>query len=253
LQFKENVQFNNPVALLYGSSSQSMTGYLGFPATLAYNSSSNLAGVNSPFDYKVSTSVIEGVNDIRANQFYWLFGGQYFIFKYAGIAVVKTIVSGVERTGYAFRSNSANWIIYRLSDVMLMKAEALVELDGTANLNNALGMVNETYLRSNPGADSLKIANYTTKFSMENLVLRERQRELLFEGKRWYDLVRMARRNNSTSILNDYVNHKSSGNAASLGAPVMDAMYMPISKSEIEANSNMVQNPYYKESTSITK
>jgi len=34
---------------------------------------------------------------------------------------------------------------------------------------------------------------------------------------------------------------------------VMDAMYMPISKSEIEANSNMIQNPYYQESTTITK
>jgi len=29
---------------------------------------------------------------------------------------------------------------------------------------------------------------------LEKLVLRERQRELLFEGKRWFDLVRMARR-----------------------------------------------------------
>jgi len=54
-------------------------------------------------------------------------------------------------------------------------------------------------------------------------------------------------------MLNDYVNHKISGNASSLGAPVMDAMYMPISKSEIEANPNMVQNPFYLESTSITK
>ena len=252
LQFKENVQFNNPVKLLYGSGTESITGYLSFPATLAYNPVANLAGVNSPFDYKVSTSIIEGVNDVRANQFYWLFGGQYFIFKYAGVAVIKSLVAGA-RPSYYFRSNSANWIVYRLSDVMLMKAEALVELDGAANLNQALSLVNETYLRSNPGEDSLKIANYTTKFSMENLVLRERQRELLFEGKRWFDLVRMARRNNSTSILNDYVNHKSSGNAASLGAPVLDAMYMPISKSEIEANPNMLQNPFYQESTSITK
>ena len=252
LQFKENVQFNNPAAILYGSASKSITGYLGFPATLAYNPVANLAGVYSPFDYKVSTTVIEGVNDIRATDFYMLYGGIYFIFKYAGIQVKKNLTIGLSPS-YYYRSNSANWIVYRLSDVMLMKAEALVELDGAENMNNALSMVNETYLRSNPGEDSLNISNYTTKFSMENLVLRERQRELLFEGKRWFDLVRVSRRENSTSSLNSYVNHKSSGNSASLGAPVLDAMYMPISKSEIEANPKMVQNHFYEESTSITK
>ena len=29
---------------------------------------------------------------------------------------------------------------------------------------------------------------------MEKLVYKERQRELMFEGKRWYDLVRISRR-----------------------------------------------------------
>jgi len=252
LQFKENVQVNNPVANLYGSNNM-VLGDVGFPATLAYNPVINIAGIFSPFDYKVSTTVIEGVNDIRASEFYMLYGGRYFIFKYAGLTVIKSVITGAQ-PGYVYRSNSANWIVYRLSDVMLMKAEALVQLDGTTNLNNALSLVNETYLRSNPGQDSLKISDYTTKFKMENLVLRERQRELLFEGKRWFDLVRVARRENSTSTLNDYVNHKSSGNnAVPLGAVVMDAMYMPISKSELEANPNMIQNPFYQETTSITK
>jgi hypothetical protein len=250
LQFKENVQTNNPVILLYGSSNN-VLGDLGFPSTLAYDPVLNAAGIFSPFDYKVSTTVIESASDIRT-EFYRLWGGNYFIFKYAGLTLVKNPVAGAEPLP-VYRSNTANWILYRLSDVMLMKAEALVQLDGQANLNNALSLVNQTYLRSNPGQDSLKIANYTTKSAMGNLVLRERQRELLFEGKRWFDLVRVARRENSTSTLNDYVNHKTSGNGVSLGAPVMDAMYMPIAKSEIEANPNMVQNPFYQETTSITK
>ncbi len=254
LQFKENVQFNNPTALLYGSGTQSIQGYLGFPTTLAYNpytTADKSTGVYSPFNYKVSTTIIEGVNDIRATDFYRS-GSVNYIFKYAGVGVIKSLTSGYPPS-YVYRSNTSNWIVYRLSDVMLMKAEALVELEGEENMNNALSMVNETYLRSNPLADSLKISNYNTKYSMEKLVLRERQRELLFEGKRWFDLVRVARRENSTATLNEYVNHKASANTAPIGASVLDAMYMPISKTELEANPHMVQNPFYEESSSISK
>ena len=115
-------------------------------------------------------------------------------------------------------------------------------------------MINETYLRSNEGADSLKVANYGTKIEMEKLVLRERQRELLFEGKRWFDLVRVARRENSTTTLNTYVDRKSSSaTSATLGALVMDAVYMPISRWEIEANPKLIQNPFYEENTSSNR
>jgi hypothetical protein len=251
LQFAQNVQVNDPVAALYGSSNVPL-GDLGFPTTLAYDPVAGVAGINSPFDYKVSTSVIESANDIRSSDFYRLYGGNYFIFKYAGIQLIQSTVAGMEPT-YEYRSNTANWIIYRLSDVMLLKAEALVQLDGASNLNNALSLVNQTYLRSNPEQDSLRIANYPTQGEMETLVLRERQRELLFEGKRWFDLLRVARRENSTSTLNSYVNHKSSGSSASLGAPVMDAMYMPIATSELKANPQLIQNSYYQQSTSISK
>lgn len=89
---------------------------------------------------------------------------------------------------------------------------------------------------------------------MDKLVLRERQRELLFEGKRWFDLVRMARRENSTGSLNSYVDRKSaSATSATLGALVMDAMYMPIARREIEANPKLKQNPFYEESSSSTR
>ena len=137
---------------------------------------------------------------------------------------------------------------------MLMKSEALVQKDGLENFGKAMELINTTYLRSNEGADSLKVADYNSKIEMEKLVLRERQRELLFEGKRWYDLVRMARRENSTANLNIYVDRKSaSATSATLGALVMDAMYMPISRWEIEANPNLKQNPFYEENMSSTR
>ena len=255
LQFNGNSQINHPTQQLYGqgAGTKFIFGQLSLSSALAYfiNDKGKLqTGAYSPFNYIVSPTVTEGIDDIRAFEFCFAPGGVISIFKYTGSFVTKN----TDRTyNYSYRTNSANWIVYKLSDVMLMKAEALIELDGTENRSNALSMVNRTYLRSNTSADSLRISNYPDKSSMAQLVLRERQRELLFEGKRWFDLVRVSRREGSTSTLNGFANHKKADNSAPLGATVMDAMYMPISKSELDANTKMVQNEFYRETTTVTK
>jgi starch-binding outer membrane protein, SusD/RagB family len=250
LQFTDDVQENNPVYNLYGYSGD-VLGEISFPTKLGYDEDDATVGTYSPFDYEVSTSAIESESDIRAKDFLnpELSSGAYFIFKYSGQTRTET-TSG---STYTYRSSTPNWILYRLSDIYLMKAEALVELQGEDNMKGALSLVNKTYMRANEDADSLVYSNYNTVSQMEELVLRERQRELMFEGKRWFDLVRMARREGSTSTLNDYAAHKVSGNSTSSAAPVMNAMYMPISQDEIDANPNMVQNPYYEESSEVTR
>lgn len=240
LQFNDDVQKNNMVNELYGSAS-AFPGELSFPTTLAYNPYSGKAGAYSPFYYKVASNVYESEKDIRAKDSYNVYTNN--IFKYVGLMRIDN-TAGTDGS-YAYRTRSSNWIIYRLPDIMLMKAEALVEQDQPSTLKKALELVNTTYARSNSGQDSLVASNYPTRSEMQSLVLRERQRELLFEGKRWYDLVRMAKREGNTNMLNDYVNHKSSGNAVTLGAPVLNAMYMPISLSELEANTLLDQNSYY--------
>lgn len=258
LQFSENVQKNNPVFELYGSSGV-ISGEVSFPATLAYNPEetdlTKSTGSYSPFNYKVSTTVIESAKDQRAKDSYNVSlasTGKYYIFKYAGMSRTETAIGGDPKSSYRYRVTTPNWIIYRLSDLMLMKAEALVQLEGEANNKQAIELVNHTYLRSNE-SDSIKLVNYQSKNELEKLVLRERQRELLFEGKRWFDLVRMARREKSTSMLNKFVESKATGTTNSLGAPVLDAMYMPISRSEIEANKKLEQNPYYAETGSSSE
>jgi len=251
LQFNDNVQVNNPVRTLYGYSSDEL-GDLSFPATLALNTTDQIAGLYSPFAFKIpSTSVVEGLNDVRAKDSYRLYGGKYFIFKYAGFGR-RTGTNNV--TEYLYRNTTPNWIVYRLSDVILMKAEALAQKGSNPNLSEAVDLVNLTYLRSNPLESPLEKSYYPSKEDVQKLVLRERQREFLFEGKRWFDLVRLARREGTTSNMNTYVEAKSSGSTASLGAPVLNAMYMPVSKTELEANPNMTQNPFYEESgTSSTR
>ncbi|MDD4991001.1 MAG: RagB/SusD family nutrient uptake outer membrane protein [Paludibacter sp.] len=249
LQFDDNVQVNNSVFNLYGYSSDRF-GDLSFPATMVYDTQNKVYGAYSPFNYAVSSTLFESKNDIRQKDFLNISqatDGEYYIFKYAGI--MRT-VNPNGTSNYFYRSTTSNWILYRLSDIMLMKAEALVQL-GAANYKDAMTMINKSYTRSN--SDSLVVTNYPSKNDMEKLVLRERLRELMFEGKRWFDLVRMARRENSTGTLNEYVQHKVSTGGSSMEVSSLDGLYMPISQAELKANLKLVQNPYYLVTSSTSK
>jgi hypothetical protein len=249
LQFNDNIQVNNAVRTLYGYSGDPL-GDLSFPATLALNPADRIAGLYSPFAYKIpATTVTEGLDDVRAKDSYVLYGGKYFVFKYAGFG--RRVSSG-STYEYLYRNTTANWIVYRLSDVLLMKAEALAQRNLGDDLTQAVELVNQTYHRSNELEPALEKSYYPNAVDVQKLVLRERQREFLFEGKRWFDLMRLARREGSTSNMNTYVEAKTSGSTASLGAPVLNAMYMPVSKTEMEANPNMTQNPFYEESGSTS-
>lgn len=170
----------------------------------------------------------------------------YHIFKYAGLTRTEN-ATGSE-SFYLYRTpqiQPANWIVYRLTDVMLMKAEALVQIN---RLGEALKIVNTTFLRSNPTVtDTLAIENYNDKDKMEKLVLVERQRELMFEGKRWFDLMRMARRDGKPNRLVETVIRKLTENQSVVSSKmkVMDALYFPINEDELSANKNLKQNPFY--------
>jgi hypothetical protein len=168
------------------------------------------------------------------------------IFKYAGL--IRNERSDGVTSDYVYRiaqSSPANWIVYRLTDVMLMKAEALVQKD---LYYPALKIVNTTYMRSNPTlTDTLSLTEYNDREKMEKLVLLERQRELMFEGKRWFDLMRMARRDGNTNRLIEIVTRKLTENQSVVSSKlkVMDALYFPIHEDELKANSKLKQNPYY--------
>lgn len=178
--------------------------------------------------------------------------GIYGIWKYKGVHYSLGLSDQ-----YASHSLS-NWIFYRITDVMLMKAEALTQLKGEANLRKALELVNTTYMRSNASlaiSDTLAYSQYNNEDAMDKLVLLERQRELMFEGKRWFDLVRHSERRGSTTDLVSYVLNKYSANLSTIAIKlaVMNSLYLPIFQDELVANPNLVQNPYYQESSTIVK
>ena len=237
LQFDEDVQFNWVVRDYYGLFGNE-NGQWSFPGVL-------VTGQASPFNYQAGAGK-ESEEDLREKDFLRqeIGGDRYFVFKYAG-ALRQENASGF--SSYIYRSTTPNWIVYRLSDIMLMKAEALIQLE--SNNSEAMRMINMTYLRSNPELlnDSLKLEDYNTKLDLENLLLRERQRELMFEGKRWFDLMRLARRVDSPSPLLNYVMKKFTGSSSiqSTKMSVMDALYLPIHSDELKANTALKQNPFY--------
>ncbi len=167
-----------------------------------------------------------------------------------------------------------DWIFYRLTDVMLMKAEALVQL---YNLNGKAAtdtrnqdafdicqFVNDRALPDDAKpTNSLKYSLYQDK--MEELVLAERARELCFEGKRWFDLLRYNYRHTTeqadlTKMLSEsYVSNSTEfldlalrkyTVPSALKGKIRDEryLYMPINQDEIEVNPSLVQNPAYKSS-----
>ena len=115
-----------------------------------------------------------------------------------------------------------NWIIYRMTDVMLIKAEALACIGLSANTKTVKGICNAIHRRSycnfknsskvptNDAMDNSTIGNASgaKKTSKKNVsfsetemyVMNERQIELIGEGKRWFDLVRIAERHSYEKV-----------------------------------------------------
>ena len=162
---------------------------------------------------------------------------------------------------YAQNQNGSNWIIYRLTDIMLLKAEALTQMmrDGndteTSKYNQSLidqaftlvNAINKRALCQNQLTDTLVRTDYSTKDLMENLVYQERQRELMYEGKRWFDLVRISQREGNTNTLKSAALQKAITGAGLIGNHLskMDAIYWPYNLDEMKVNLNLVQNPAF--------
>ena len=167
---------------------------------------------------------------------------------------------------YPQNNNSSMWIIYRLPDIMLLEAEALCEkmmdpIDGEDSVVSAtnkplmekaftlVNVINKRALckKELTASDTLKSSNYATKTAMAELVKRERQRELMFEGKRWYDLVRYAMRAGNTDPVISAVMHREDVNKeySQNFFKKMDAIYWPYNTEEMKVNRNLVANPAF--------
>lgn len=76
-----------------------------------------------------------------------------------------------------------DYIMYRVSDIMLLYAEALVQQN---RIGDALAVVNKIRTRANLSG----LPTSLSKAEAADAVLKERRMELFGEGKYWFDLVR---------------------------------------------------------------
>lgn len=248
----DNMPSNGAVNTFYGNAKVGM-GYVR-PSNLITN------------DVEASAFKIFYKNDCRAYEA--LDGEQVGKYVYSNIGTIVSSSGNAEGfllTGmYPDGKNKSNWIIYRLTDIMLMKAEALVQMAAVTDGSNAevnaankelfteafilVNAINKRSLLQRPLKDTLVMSSYINSRSlMEELVLRERQCELMFEGKRWFDLVRRSQRDGNTTKLSSTATQKFSSTASLIRSKLekMDAIYWPINRDELKVNPNLKQNPAY--------
>jgi hypothetical protein len=124
-----------------------------------------------------------------------------------------------------------NIIIFRLADIKLLKAEALV---ATNDPGDARIIVNEIRARANLGPTTVADGN------LFEGVIDERGRELFLEGHRFYDLVRLGRK---TGILK----FNGSGTAIRMDAATFaqGKYYWPVEPILISLDPLLTQTPYW--------
>lgn len=118
-------------------------------------------------------------------------------------------------------------ILYRLGDILLLKAEALAALD---RISDAVAALNAIRNRAHTGDYSGSLA----RADVEKAILDERFRELYLENKRWPDLVRF-HVEGVINLYNEVPNLK--------GKKI--PLFFPIPQSQIDINKNLKQTDGY--------
>lgn len=259
LAFMDNQSVSNSFVSSYYGGRNSSGSLSAYSRLFIDASSTNGNQYFKPFDCRYLESMADGSSTYPIRK--------YVAYNTSFDLVSATTTAPTATIQYRNDNQNANWIIYRLSDVMLMEAEAKVQLanelgggavaapEVTALLREAFDIVSAIYNRAinyptNARALPLSFADYSGSIkSMEELVLLERRRELLFEGKRWFDLVRMCRRDGTTRRLVSSVIPKFTENQSAIRIKLadMDAIYFPIAKSELKINPLLKQNPAFVE------
>ncbi|GAA0538303.1 RagB/SusD family nutrient uptake outer membrane protein [Chitinophaga japonensis] len=126
--------------------------------------------------------------------------------------------------------------LYRLADILLLRAEAL---NKTGDKSGALALLNQVHTRA--GLPPLEDADFANADSLENGILQERQIELFLEGRRWFDLVRTGK----VISTMDPVLKRRVPDGPGFGDPRL--VLFPIHRNNLNSNPLLKQNPPYSE------
>ena len=274
----------------------------------------------------------DAVTDIRGFESVYNFNSgvedEVMIRKYVAQNVMGDVVVDVP-SNRSYSGYRTNWIVYRVTDVMLMKAEAMVQIASlmgedvrssvlqianAGSLHDSVSIAKSVYSKVQEISNNLvtgmrqvqivntraqkdgislydslayklnvqeaetsdfvkAVANYVSSLDkmcedLELEVMNERARELCFEGKRWYDMLRYNYRHMSgvnyntlmvdlgdnqaknydgflTLMARKYTNRN--GSALVANVKTEPYLYLPVLKSEVEINDLLKQNPAYKD------
>lgn len=112
------------------------------------------------------------------------------VWKYLGKTTVNDDGSFKLREG---KERAADWILYRYADVYLIHAEACVL---SANPDYAAAAQSVNKIRERAGLTGSELMDENGSYDQWGVlqeILAERKKEFIAEGKRWFDLLRIAR------------------------------------------------------------
>lgn len=163
---------------------------------------------------------------------------QYIIYKYIGLDRITSPGAAVARRK-PYESD-ANFYIYRFADVQLMRAEAQNRMGNKAQ---AITYLNQVRIRAGLAATNVTASASTE--AIEDAILNERSLELAFEGKRWYDLLRVARRGRPQVLINAVVSRVPADKKAEVAATLSNPnrWYLPYNAKELRLNPALKQKP----------
>lgn len=167
---------------------------------------------------------------------------------------------GLSRNEYTYRAEGqsfSNWIFYRLADVVLMQAEALNQQGKQSGdiekLRESWNLVKTIRDRAcaPESTDLIPDERNLDAATLGQFILDERAKEFAHEGKRWFDVLRNAKRDNYAGIgylevLSVYA--ATPDKAVSLQNKWVgdyNSHYLPIFEDEMRNNTALVQNPFY--------
>lgn len=141
-----------------------------------------------------------------------------------------------------------HWMVYRYADVLLMKAEAL---NGLNRGQEALDLIYAIRERGNAMQGTDLNPDADDQQGITTFIVEERAREFAYEGKRWFDVLRNARRNNYQRIdliTGMIVNYAPADRQQAMLGKYRDvnSHYLPIYYIEMQRSGGVLeQNPFY--------
>jgi hypothetical protein len=175
----------------------------------------DLSTAYDPADERGPVSVFNSFNETVGGTTYNVPFDKYYFRKYWDVTVPGE---------FQAKESNQDFPLIRYADVLLMHAEALNELDQSADAHEYLNMV-----RDRAGLDDL---SGLSKTDFQDAVLHERRLEFAAEGHRWFDLVRTGKLETLVPL-------------AKPGVTPQSRHYLfPIPQRERDVNTNLPQNDY---------